>query len=202
MTHSRKSAASMTLCLMTATLAACAGREVDVHVDGASGDSESSGDRDGSGPCQERPLWDSTSLSFSLARGQSYFTNDVRSYEFSLAARTLTRQGCRSDSHVDRSLSLGNDELAAVVATLGALRTTCSERCGTDAPNLKLTIHAGNGDRTYVSDQLCSGPPPYVPVQAMNAFEASLDAILDDASTAMDGGVEAAARCPVFSPGN
>lgn len=192
MANSRRAAALTISCLLAAAIPACS-----THDDGAGTDS---GADAGVGACHQAPVWDSTSLSFSLLRRPSYFTNDVRTYEFSLAGPTLTRQGCRADAHVDRSLSLSDGELAAVVNAVGALQTTCEQSCGTDSPDLVLTIHADSGDRTYHPDQICIAP--WIPVDDMTAFEKSLDAVLDGASAAMDGGVEAAARCPVYGLGD
>src|SRR5258708_31536034 len=108
----------------------------------------------------------------------------------------------------DTLVHLSPSEVGAVVAAIGALRTTCVKGCGADAPDAKLTGRASGVEATYTSNFYAGCPgsvdkPPFVPFDALFQLEGSLSQIISQACPS-DAGPPAAGtsqtRCRASQP--
>jgi hypothetical protein len=152
------------------------------------------------------PVWNTTSLSFTLTLMGGLPGPDAGctsgngvSFDFSLPEATLAEIGCSLSGHVDSVVHLSQADVAAVLASVGAIRTTCARSCGNDLPTMKLTVSSSGSGTTYTSNFYAgcarsTDKPPFVPVDSL----IDLDTVLHDTfarACAADAGVRDAGGC-------
>jgi len=127
---------------------------------------------------------------------------------YGLAAKTYTQRGCIQGVAIDESYRLSDDDVTRIRAQLASLDTTCAPACAVDAPDVRITVRSGSGERRYRSEfnsdcQNHTDQSPSFGFYAYVAFRTSLsvimngcsqssaDAAVSDASAATDAGADA-----------
>jgi hypothetical protein len=159
--------------------------------------------------CGGDAVWTPASLTFKLTSTGGFVappppdagcTAGVGStYDFTLPAATLEAQGCDFTGRHDTLVHLSPSDVGAVVAAVGALRTTCVKGCGADAPNATLTVRGSGVETTYTSNFYAGCPgsmdtPPFLPFDSFFQLESSLSEIISRACRS-DAGPRDAGTC-------
>jgi hypothetical protein len=154
------------------------------------------------------PVWTPASLTFTLTSSGGFAppppqdagcTTNEQVYDFSAPEKTLVQHSCSYTGRIDRLVHLTDAETAAIVASVGALRTTCTKGCGADAPEITLTVRASGIETKYTSNFYagCPGatvPDPLVSFESLAMLEGSLGQIATNACST-EGGPASPARC-------
>ena len=177
---------------------------------GVTGDAASP-DTDGdAAACQPQPVWSEASETFTLRRSgglppcspSTGCGTAPEFYDFSSRTKTLTQGGCISGRDGRRELLLSDDQVAAIVAAVKAMRTTCQTSCGALAPDLTFVPRdcTGRAEATFQSNFYAGCipsniAPPYVAFQDLDALMGLMGGMIASSCGDQDAG---AGTCNAF----
>jgi hypothetical protein len=163
----------------------------------------------GDGSCEGTSVWNAASLTFTLTRAGGFVAPPPADagctagtgtrFDFSLPEATLAESGCSFSGRFDSLVRLSQADVASVVASVGAIQTTCAKDCGADAPTTKLTVSASGVQTTYTGNFYAgclnsTDVPPFVTHASLSQLESDLHALVTRACAA-DAGVGDAGTC-------
>ena len=168
--------------------------------------SDGSLDAEGGPACSPRPIWPQNAEGFIYNQSGGFVappppdagcSGVFVTYQFSVAAMTLSRHGCGSSGRTDLTVQLTQAQALQIVTNLQALQTSCPGRnCGADYPDVVLTVLATSTPPMAYNSDFYAGcnasvMPPFVSYQSLGNLVSLLGSIVTAACQPDGGGPDA-----------
>jgi hypothetical protein len=169
-------------------------------------------DGDAAQACSPRPIWPLDGQGFTYNQSGGFVpppppdagcSGVFATYQFSVAAMTLSKHACDSLGRTDLTVHLTPSQALQIVMNLQGLETSCPGRnCGADYGAVVLTVLATSTQPMTYSSDFYAGcgtgivSPPFISYQSLGVFGSLLSAIVTSACQPGGGRADAGICMP------